>query len=66
MLLGPFFLGKLGLSDFGIGFGSLAQVDSYSLITQVALGMAAEAAGEIIPEGRTNARTMNQPLKKAS
>ena len=80
---------------FGIGFGTLEQVDSLSLITQVALGMAAEAAelsdghmvrnvvlfsvlvyelvgptltklaltaaGEIIPEGRTSARTANKP-----
>lgn len=95
LLLGPFFLGRLGLSGFGIGFGTLEQVDSLSLITQVALGMAAEtaelsdghmvrnvvlfsvlvyelvgptltklaltAAGEIIPEGRTSARTANNP-----
>ena len=80
---------------FGIGFGTLEQVDSLSLTTQVALGMAAEAAelsdghmvrnvvlfsvlvyelvgptltklaltaaGEIIPEGRTNARMANKP-----
>ena len=80
---------------FGIGFGTLEQMDSLSLITQVALGMAAEAAelsdghmvrnvvlfsvlvyeligptltklaltaaGEIIPEGRTSARTANKP-----
>ena len=38
LLLGPFFLGKLGLSGWGIGFGSLAQVDGYGIITQVALG----------------------------
>ena len=95
LLLGPFFLGRLGLSGFGIGFGTLEQVDSLSLITQVALGMATEAAelsdghmvrnvvlfsvlvyelvgptltklaltaaGEIIPEGRTSARTANKP-----
>ena len=95
LLLGPFFLGRLGLNGFGIGFGTLEQVDSLSLITQVALGMAAEAAelsdghmvrnvvlfsvlvyelvgptltklaltaaGEIIPEGRTSARTANKP-----
>ena len=95
LLLGPFFLGRLGLSGVGIGFGTLEQVDSLSLITQVALGMAAEAAelsdghmvrnvvlfsvlvyelvgptltklaltaaGEIIPEGRTSARTANKP-----
>lgn len=95
LLLGPFFLGRLGLSGWGFGFGSLAQVESYGIITQVALGMAAEAAelsdghmvrnvvlfsvlvyelvgptlaklsltaaGEIIPEGRTSARTTNKP-----
>ena len=38
LLLGPFFLGKLGLSGWGIGFGSIAQVDGYGIITQVALG----------------------------
>lgn len=45
LLLGPFFLGKLGLSGFGIGFGSLEQVDSYSIITQVALGFIAFVIG---------------------
>lgn len=44
LLLGPFFLGKLGLSGWGTGFGSIAQVEGYGIITQVALGMAAEAA----------------------
>ena len=96
LLLGPFFLGRLGLSVFGIGFGTLGTggqpvPSSHS----VALGMAAEAAelsdghmvrnvvlfsvlvyelvgptltklaltaaGEIIPEGRTSARTANKP-----
>ena len=38
LLLGPFFLGKLGLSGWGIGFGSIAQVEGYGIITQVALG----------------------------
>ncbi|MFR4724209.1 MAG: hypothetical protein ACLT9S_03505 [Faecalibacterium sp.] len=38
LLLGPFFLGRLGLSGWGFGFGSLAQVESYGIITQVALG----------------------------
>ena len=93
LLLGPFFLGRLGLSGFGIGFGTLEQVDSLSLITQVALAaeaaelsdghmvrnvvlfsvlvyelvgptltkLALTAAGEIIPEGRTSARTANKP-----
>ena len=45
LLLGPFFLGRLGLSNFGIGFGSLEQVDSLSLITQVALGFIAFVIG---------------------
>lgn len=100
LLLGPFFLGRLGLSGWGFGFGSLTQVESYGIITQVALGMAAEAAelsdghmvrnvvlfsvlvyelvgptlaklsltaaGEIIPEGRTSARTTNKPEEPVS
>lgn len=37
LLLGPFFLGRLGLSGWGFGFGSLAQVESYGIITQVHL-----------------------------
>ena len=45
LLLGPFFLGRLGLSDLGIGFGTLEQVDSLSLITQVALGFIAFVIG---------------------
>ena len=45
LLLGPFFLGRLGLSSIGIGFGSLEQVDSYSIITQVALGFIAFVIG---------------------
>ena len=45
LLLGPFFLGRLGLSGFGIGFGTLEQVDSLSLITQVALGFIAFVIG---------------------
>lgn len=116
LLLGPFFLGRLGLSNFGIGFGSLGKISGafvsgratrcshniqkylgITLLPQagVALGMAAEAAelsdghmvrnvvlfsvlvyelvgptltklaltaaGEIIPEGRTNARMANKP-----
>ena len=28
LLLGPFFLGRLGLSRFGFGFGSLAAVEA--------------------------------------
>ena len=38
LLLGPFFLGRFGLSGWGIGFGSIAQVEGYGIITQVALG----------------------------
>ena len=45
LLLGPFFLGRLGLSGFGIGFGSLEQVDGYSILTQVALGFIAFVIG---------------------
>ena len=45
LLLGPFFLGRLGLSGFGIGFGTLEQVDGLSLITQVALGFIAFVIG---------------------
>lgn len=45
LLLGPFFLGRLGLSDWGIGFGSLAQVEGYNIITQVALGFIAFVIG---------------------
>ena len=45
LLLGPFFLGRLGLSDLGIGFGTLEQVDSLSIITQVALGFIAFVIG---------------------
>ena len=45
LLLGPFFLGRLGLSNFGIGFGTLDQVDSLSIITQVALGFIAFVIG---------------------
>ena len=45
LLLGPFFLGKLGLSGFGFGFGTLAEVESYSIITQVALGFIAFVIG---------------------
>ena len=45
LLLGPFFLGRLGLSNLGIGFGTLEQVDSLSIITQVALGFIAFVSG---------------------
>lgn len=38
LLLGPFFLGRFGLSGWGIGFGSIVQVEGYGIITQVALG----------------------------
>ena len=116
LLLGPFFLGRLGLSNFGIAFRSLGKISGafvsgrathcshniqkylgITLLPQagVALGMAAEAAelsdghmvrnvvlfsvlvyelvgptltklaltaaGEIFPEGRTNARMANKP-----
>lgn len=45
LLLGPFFLGRLSLSNFGLGFGTLEQVDSLSIITQVALGFIAFVIG---------------------
>ena len=45
LLLGPFFLGRLGLSGLGFGFGSLAQVEGYGIITQVALGFIAFVIG---------------------
>ena len=45
LLLGPFFLGRLGLSGWGFGFGSLAQVESYGIITQVALRFIAFVIG---------------------
>ena len=40
LLLGPFFLGRLGLSNFGIGL---------SIITQVALGFIAFVIGNEFP-----------------
>ena len=49
LLLGPFFLGRLGLSNFGIGFGTLEQVDSLSIITQVAVGFIAFVIGNEFP-----------------
>ena len=45
LLLGPFVLGRLGLSGLGIGFGSLEQVEGYSVVTQVALGFIAFVIG---------------------
>ena len=45
LLLGPFFLGRLGLSRFGFGFASLAAVEGYGIITQVALGFIAFVIG---------------------
>ena len=43
--LGPFVLGRLGLSGLGIGFGSLEQVEGYGVVTQVALGFIAFVIG---------------------
>ena len=43
LLLGPFFLGRLGLP--GLGFTSLEQVEALSIITQTALGFIAFAMG---------------------
>lgn len=45
LLLGPFVLGRLGLSSLGIGFGSLEQVEGYGVVTQVALGFIAFVIG---------------------
>ena len=56
LLLGPFFLGRLGLS--GLGFGTLEQVEGYGIVTQVALGFIAFVIGN---EFRLNAlKTMGQ------
>ena len=43
LLIGPFCLGALGVP--GLGFGSLAQVESLQVITQVALGFIAFTIG---------------------
>ena len=43
LLLGPFFIGRLGLPF--IGFGTLEQVDSFKILTQVALGFIAFVIG---------------------
>lgn len=45
LLLGPFFLGRLGLSGLGIGYGTLEEVEVYSIVTQVALGFIAFVIG---------------------
>ena len=45
LLLGPFVLGRLGLSGLDIGFGSLEQVEGYGVVTQVALGFIAFVIG---------------------
>ena len=45
LLLGPFVLGRLGLSGLGIGFGSLEQVEGYGVVAQVALGFIAFVIG---------------------
>ena len=43
LLLGPFFLGRIGLP--GLGFNSLAQVEHLSVLTQTALGFIAFTIG---------------------
>ena len=43
LILGPFFIGKIGLS--GIGFNTLDQVSSFNIVSQVALGFIAFAIG---------------------
>lgn len=45
LLLGPFCIGAIGLSDFGIGFGTLDDVASLDLISQAALGFIAFTIG---------------------
>ncbi len=44
LLLGPFFLGALGVP--GLGFASLEQVSTFHIVTQVALGFIAFAIGD--------------------
>ena len=43
LLLGPFFLGRIGLP--GLGFNSLAQVEGMGIVTQTALGFIAFTIG---------------------
>ncbi len=43
LLIGPFFIGRLGLS--GVGFNTLAEVGSFDIISQTALGFIAFAIG---------------------
>ncbi len=43
IVVGPYILGRLGIS--GIGFGSLEEVESYSLLCDVALGFIAFSIG---------------------
>ena len=43
LLLGPFFIGRIGLN--GLGFNSLEQVEGMSIITQTALGFIAFTIG---------------------
>lgn len=58
LLLGPFFLGRLGFSGLGFGFGTLEQVEGYGIVTQVALGFIAFVIGN---EFRLSAlKTMGQ------
>ena len=58
LLLGPFCLGRLGLSGLGFGFGTLEQVEGYGIVTQVALGFIAFVIGN---EFRLSAlKTMGQ------
>ena len=53
LLLGPFFLGKLNLP--GLGFNSLSQVESLSIITQTALGFIAFTIGNEFRLGQLKA-----------
>ena len=53
LLLGPFFLGRVGLP--GLGFNSLAQVETFGVITQVALGFIAFTIGNEFRLGQLKA-----------
>lgn len=43
ILIGPFFLGRLGVA--GLGFSTLEKVESFGLVSDIALGFIAFAIG---------------------
>ncbi len=45
VIIGPYCLGQLGLSDFGIGFGGNNSPEHYSILCDLALGFIAFAIG---------------------